>query len=293
MSSNASTVEMISDVLGHELEITAGDLRPAWDAFTAALDESDDDASFLASAIRLKALSLIALNRVRDYTDTSELITIATPAGVTNVLEHLDERADSPAGLPLATILVRRLGIVRPRKRASLGNGLDAAPKDPTAEQWTETIENCIAVAALMISGIESTAEHPEWTPETIATAIDEGDLDSWRSILNAIGGDPWSPVAQHLNQALTQAKDKGAATALRQALSAIRTRVEREEHQDIASRVTEYVANAGITQRAFAARIGTSPSRLSTYANGSVTPSAAMMLRIAKSSVRLSAERP
>ena len=35
------------------------------------------------------------------------------------------------------------------------------------------------------------------------------------------------------------------------------------------------------ITQREFATLVGTSPSRLSTYVTGNVTPSAAMLLRI------------
>ncbi|WP_367262084.1 helix-turn-helix domain-containing protein [Pimelobacter simplex] len=37
--------------------------------------------------------------------------------------------------------------------------------------------------------------------------------------------------------------------------------------------------------QRQFAARIGTSPSRLSSYIRGSVTPSAALFLRIQRAS--------
>lgn len=291
MSSDASTVEMISDVLGHETEIAAGDLQPAWDAFTAELDESTDEASFLAAAIQLKALSMIALNRVRDYSDMSELVTLLTPSRATAILMRFDDVAGSSGDLPLGSMLVRRLGLVRPRRRAQLA-GATGVPPDPTAEEWARTSADCIAIAALLTVGdAEPTTEAAEWTETTIAEAIDHGGLGSWRSIMAVIGDDPWCPVAQRLNAALANASDKGASTALREALLSVRHSVELDEQADVAQRVTDYIAATGMTQRAFAARVGTSPSRLSTYANGSVTPSAAMMLRIAKVSSRLATD--
>jgi transcriptional regulator with XRE-family HTH domain len=44
---------------------------------------------------------------------------------------------------------------------------------------------------------------------------------------------------------------------------------------------VRNAVARSGLSKAQFAARIGTSPSRLSTYLNGKVTPSAALMVRV------------
>lgn len=288
MASSGSIIEMVRDVLRQEQKIAFGDLLPAWDIFTADLEESADDDSFLASAIRLKALSLLGLNRVRDYSDMADLIEQSGFAVAVGVLADIDTHAGSSEGLPLTTSLVRRLGHVRPRKRATIGGS--STPKDPTAEEWDRTCRACITVAGRMIvlPGTSST-----WTPETIATAIDQGGLESWRSILTTIGDDPWSPVAQHLIKAILEATDKGARVALREALLSVRRRVEHDEQQEVAVRVSDYIASTGITQRAFAARIGTSPSRLSTYANGSVTPSAAMMLRIAKVSAHLTAQRP
>lgn len=295
-SAEGQRIEMIVDALEHEADIAGDDLRPAWDALGRLLEAHAGDTEleggevpFLADALRFKALTMIALNRVRDYTDMSQLITKASVSGVITVLSAFDDDAESPDGLPLTTILVRRLGTVRPRKRASIGTGV-AAATDPTAEQWAETTARCHGAAALMISGVAG--EIREWTADDIAAAIDTGGLDDWRSILTTIGDDPWCPIAQHLHKAIPDAADKGAATALREALQSVRKRVEAEEHQDVAERVTGYIASTGLTQRAFAARIGTSPSRLSTYANGSVTPSAAMMLRIAKVSAHLTAAR-
>ena len=290
-SAEGRRIEMIIDALEHDEQIAGEELRPAWDAVIGGLEAGashptdNEGPAFLADALRFKALTMIALNQVRDYTDMSALIATATPAGAAGALAGLDAE-----GLPLATTLVRRLGAVRPRKRVS---GSGAVTEDPTAEQWARTTGDCIALATLIVTGAPTGPARKEWTTESIVTAIDEGGLDSWRSILAAIGDDPWCPVAQHLNEALLVARDKGVTAALREALHTIRHNVELDEHRDVAHRVTEYIASAGITQRAFAARIGTSPSRLSTYANGSVTPSAAMMLRIAKVSARISVTRP
>ncbi len=296
-SAEGRRIEMIVNALEHQDDIAGGDLRPAWDALTsrleAAADGSSDDGgvSFLADAIRVKALAMIALNQVRDYTDMSELITKSGHSGAKTVLATFDEDAHSPEGLPLGTILVRRLGTVRPRKRASVSNGTVAVSDDPTAEEWTDVTATCTTLAALLIADVAGPGP-AEWGPAEIAAAIDERGLESWRSILETIGDDPWSPVAQDLTRTIPTSSDKGAATALREALLLVRKRTERAEQKDVASRVAEYIASTGITQRAFSARIGTSPSRLSTYANGSVTPSAAMMLRIAKVSARIAADK-
>ena len=48
-----------------------------------------------------------------------------------------------------------------------------------------------------------------------------------------------------------------------------------------MAREIRELVAMSGLSQREFASMAGTSASRLSTYVNGLVTPSATMMVRI------------
>jgi transcriptional regulator with XRE-family HTH domain len=50
-------------------------------------------------------------------------------------------------------------------------------------------------------------------------------------------------------------------------------------------------ITRSGLSKAQFAARIGTSPSRLSTYLNGKVTPSAALMVRMRRLAGRLAAE--
>jgi ribosome-binding protein aMBF1 (putative translation factor) len=59
------------------------------------------------------------------------------------------------------------------------------------------------------------------------------------------------------------------------------RAAAERAEREQVAARVREAIARSGLDRKEFAAAIGTSVSRLSTYATGRVCPSAAMLLRI------------
>jgi transcriptional regulator with XRE-family HTH domain len=63
--------------------------------------------------------------------------------------------------------------------------------------------------------------------------------------------------------------------------LSCDRKRAEANERAAVAAAIREAIQRSGLSQAEFASRIGTSPSRLSTYASGKVTPSATLMLRI------------
>jgi transcriptional regulator with XRE-family HTH domain len=63
--------------------------------------------------------------------------------------------------------------------------------------------------------------------------------------------------------------------------LSRARERAEASERAAVAAEIREAVRLSGLSRAEFASRIGTSASRLSTYASGKVTPSATLMLRI------------
>ena len=54
-----------------------------------------------------------------------------------------------------------------------------------------------------------------------------------------------------------------------------------RREREVVAAEVRRLRDASGLSGQEFAARIGTSPSRLSTYASGKVVPSAALMVRM------------
>jgi DNA-binding transcriptional regulator YiaG len=70
------------------------------------------------------------------------------------------------------------------------------------------------------------------------------------------------------------------------------RARQEERERLLVAREIRRLVAVSGLSQREFASYVGTSPSRLSTYATGKVVPSAALLVRM-KGAARMLAERP
>jgi transcriptional regulator with XRE-family HTH domain len=67
----------------------------------------------------------------------------------------------------------------------------------------------------------------------------------------------------------------------MERAILAARREVEEEERRSVAEEVNELIDRSGLSRAGFAARIGTSASRLSTYATGKVTPSATLLLRM------------
>jgi transcriptional regulator with XRE-family HTH domain len=67
----------------------------------------------------------------------------------------------------------------------------------------------------------------------------------------------------------------------MERAIDRARRDAELAERAAVAAEVKRLIDNSGLTRREFASRIGTSASRLSTYATGKVTPSAALLLRM------------
>ncbi|MGI9002061.1 MAG: helix-turn-helix domain-containing protein [Pseudonocardia sp.] len=120
-----------------------------------------------------------------------------------------------------------------------------------------------------------------DWPTEAVLTALERGGLSHWRRLAAAIRGDPWGPVARRVEEALTVSRPYGVAELMEDAIIAARARAERTERDTVAAEIAEMVAASGLTRAEFARRIGTSASRLSTYLTGTVTPSAALMVRM------------
>lgn len=116
-----------------------------------------------------------------------------------------------------------------------------------------------------------------QWGVEGILAAIDRGGIRHWQRIAAAVRAEPYGEVAADLEQALSGAESRSSAAALRLALDAAReTSAER-----VARKIRQAINRTTLTQAEFAQRLGTSASRLSTYASGAVVPSAVMMDRI------------
>lgn len=119
------------------------------------------------------------------------------------------------------------------------------------------------------------------WPTEAVQTALERGDLYDWRRIVAELQREPWGRIARQLEEVLGYSRPYGVGDAMAVVLERVRARAEASERAEVAAEVRRAVAQSGLSRVEFAARIGTSASRLSTYATGKVTPSAALMVRI------------
>jgi DNA-binding transcriptional regulator YiaG len=120
-----------------------------------------------------------------------------------------------------------------------------------------------------------------QWPTEGVQTALERGDLADWHRIVAEIGTHPWGRTARQVEEVLSHSRPYGIAEAIELALSAARNRAEASEREAVAAEIREAVRRSGLGRAEFAAQIGTSASRLSTYAAGKVVPSATLMVRI------------
>ncbi|MGH3949720.1 MAG: helix-turn-helix domain-containing protein [Pseudonocardiaceae bacterium] len=131
------------------------------------------------------------------------------------------------------------------------------------------------------------------WPTEAVQTALERGDLGDWRRIVAELRQDPWGRTARQVEEVMSHSRPYGIADAMETVLARIRARIEAGEREEVAAEIRGAIANSRLSRTEFASRIGTSASRLSTYATGKVTPSATLMLRIRRLAERLPAGEP
>jgi DNA-binding transcriptional regulator YiaG len=138
-------------------------------------------------------------------------------------------------------------------------------------------------VSPLAFRNVDASPEDPvsEWPLEAIQTALERGGLAHWRRLADTIQAQPWGPVARRVEEVLTHSRPYGVAPAMERAIARAREGSEVAEREAVAAEVGGLVRASGLSRAEFASRIGTSASRLSTYATGKVTPSAALLVRM------------
>lgn len=142
---------------------------------------------------------------------------------------------------------------------------------------------------AVAFRNVDASPDDPvqTWPFEGVLVALERGGLPEWRRLADAIRADPWGQVARHVEQAVAVARPFGVSEVMTDLIAEARVDAERAEREQVAAEVRRLVAESGRTQARFAADVGTSPSRLSTYATGTVTPSAALMVRMRRAAGR------
>lgn len=119
-----------------------------------------------------------------------------------------------------------------------------------------------------------------EWGFEGMLAAVDRRGIADWRRIAAAVLADPRGEVADTLIEVFEVAEDSGVVGSLRRVLEIARERQDRADRTAVADRLSELMRRSGLDQGAFARRLGTSRSRLSTYLNGHTVPSALVLVR-------------
>ena len=135
----------------------------------------------------------------------------------------------------------------------------------------------------LRFRNLDASPEDPveTWPFEGVLAALERGTLPDWRRLIVAIDEDPWGTVARKVEEALRLELPYGVGPLLAAALADARRRAAAADREAVAVEVRQLIERSGLSKAAFAERIGTSASRLSTYASGKVTPSAALLVRM------------
>lgn len=130
---------------------------------------------------------------------------------------------------------------------------------------------------------VEGSAAMPveRWPYEALVAAIERGTLRDWLPLIRAIERSPWGAVARRVEEYLGYASPYGVGPLLRRTVSRARAAAEAHEREVVADRVRSLVRRSGLSNEEFARGIGTSRSRLSTYASGKVTPAATLLVRM------------
>lgn len=251
-----------------------------WEQFVRILEQNQSDPRSTARcAVLANMVALLVFDEPADYAATVEL---AAQVGQPR-LARLQNRAaialEADPDMPWTTTVVRRL--VRWDLAARLGREVPAGVDEDVATTCAVIAQN------LVFEDIdpERSATEPITTVAQLHDLCDRGSIIEWRHQLGAIAVSPWGPYADRLLEIGRSSDRPSALAAIASSIEQCQEWCRDRERDQVAREIRHLVAVSGSSQREFASRIGTSPSRLSTYVRGTVTPSAAMLLRIQRAS--------
>lgn len=125
------------------------------------------------------------------------------------------------------------------------------------------------------------------WSTAAIHAALQGGDIATWKRIAGALKRDPYGRTARQVEEILRGSRPVGIAKALWEVLERARTQLESNERAEVARHVKLLMDRSGLAKQEFASRIGVSTEDLASYLDGSVSPSASLMIRMRRLSDR------
>lgn len=251
--------------------------REAWDRFvrTAAVLVGTDGWA-ITLGVMANMVGVVHLGEAADFVTASRLTKRYGHRKVASVQSTADELLGTGPALPVASRWVLVVAMTDRIVGVLEGSGLEK-------DEATEIAERCYQAGFwLVMADIDPGSPGPVLTTaEQIQDIMQRGGIRDWRGQFAIIADNPWTPYATDLQALAVAAGHHATVHAIEGAVKVYRTRFERRERELVAREIRRLVAVSGLSQREFAGLAGTSASRLSTYVNGLVTPSATLMLRI------------
>lgn len=247
-----------------------------WTAFTQALEKRAGAPG--VDALRAALANLVGLIVFADPADFEDTVALAEHLGDSR-LARLQCRAsrilDRDEKLPWTTRAVRRL-LVRDLAARLVSAGVDSETAYAIAR-----VSRRVGID-LVFADIDSSREASSIrSVDDLHDAVDHGSLAEWRGLLGVLVRCPWGPDATGLVAIAGRSERPHVMVEMMAVVARCRECYKDREREQVANEIRNLVASSGLSQREFAARIGTSPSRLSSYVSGTVTPSAAVVVRI------------
>ncbi|HWJ66946.1 MAG TPA: helix-turn-helix transcriptional regulator [Nocardioides sp.] len=234
-----------------------------------------------AGPVLANALALVHIDADDDVRDLAELAAAMGAGALAAAQEEVLAPVDREPGRPLTTRLVRVLG------ERAWGRTV-RTPGTLTHE--SASLRELCGEAALRLLMVGDGGQQPPPVLRTEADVLEvfrSGDVVLWRSLVAATMTEPWTGRAADHLALLDPDHRPGEAGGIKALTELCRRIAEEDERRAVADHIRRTIVRTGLTQREFATLVGTSPSRLSTYVTGTVTPSAAMLLRINRTAKR------
>jgi hypothetical protein len=125
------------------------------------------------------------------------------------------------------------------------------------------------------------------WPTAAIRSALERGDIATWKQIVAAIKRDPYGRTARQVEEVLESSRPYGISKALTEVLDRARAHLEANELAEVARHLRLLMERSGLERHEFASRAGVSVDELSAYLDAKVSPSASLMIRMRRTSDR------
>lgn len=278
---------IVTEFLDSALPASNNRDRSVFGRFVTAAGALARDDNWVDAATMANMLGLVERHSADDFVTLAELVTQFGHRRVATTQANVDRLLRTGPATSLATRLVRTLACT-----TQIVDQVRAGVGDRRAVQVGE----CCACSAFWLTIAHVRRSTPGVYLDTVEEAVwwtDHGDIEAWRAQVAIFMDSPWTPYASYLRQLLVEGERPTQVRALDAAVDYCRSHAEVHERQLVAREIRQLVAVSGSNQREFAALVGTSAPRLSTYVNGLVTPAATMLLRIRRISKVLEERRP